>query len=84
MSVNPTSGHQLLAVIQGTWTGEGRGQFPTITSFDYRERLTFTRRDEKTLAYEQQTQSVMTVKPHGSNHIGRVVSSVSLKAVNWK
>ena len=42
--------------LEGTWTGEGRGQFPTVTSFDYRETLTFTRRDEKTLAYEQRTQ----------------------------
>ena len=56
MSVNPTSDHQLFALLQGIWTGEGRGQFPTVTSFDYRETLTFTLRDDKTLAYEQRTQ----------------------------
>ena len=43
-------------LLTGTWTGAGRGEFPTVTSFDYRETLTFTRRDEKTLAYEQRTQ----------------------------
>ena len=43
-------------MIQGTWTGTGRGQFPTVTSLDYRETLNFTRRDEKTIAYEQRTQ----------------------------
>jgi THAP domain-containing protein 4 len=43
-------------MLAGTWAGAGRGQFPTVTSFDYRETLTFTRRDEKTLAYEQRTQ----------------------------
>ena len=48
--------HHLFTLLEGTWAGEGRGQFPTVTSFDYRETLTFTRRDEKTLAYEQRAQ----------------------------
>ncbi len=56
MSNSLTNTSQLFTLLEGTWTGEGRGQFPTITSFDYRETLTFTRRDEKTLAYEQRTQ----------------------------
>ena len=56
MSTNSTSISSLFTVLEGTWTGEGRGQFPTVKSFDYREILTFTRRDEKTLAYEQRTQ----------------------------
>src|SRR5215216_1713297 len=47
---------QLFSLLEGTWTGEGRGEFPSVTSFDYRETLTFTRRDEKTLAYEQRAQ----------------------------
>ena len=47
---------QVLDLLEGTWKGEGRGYFPTVTSFDYRETLVFTRRDEKTLAYEQRTQ----------------------------
>jgi len=48
--------NRLFTHLTGTWTGEGRGGFPTVTSFDYRETLTFTRRDEKTLAYDQRTQ----------------------------
>jgi hypothetical protein len=52
ISTTPT----IFTLLTGTWTGEGRGQFPTVTSFDYRETLTFTHRDEKTLAYEQRTQ----------------------------
>jgi hypothetical protein len=47
---------QILVLLEGTWTGDGRGEFPGVTSFDYRETLTFTRRDEKTLAYEQRAQ----------------------------
>ena len=46
----------LFDILEGTWKGEGRGEFLTVTSFDYREQLTFTCRDEKTLAYEQRTQ----------------------------
>jgi hypothetical protein len=47
-----------LDILQGTWKGVGRGQFPGVTSFGYCETLIFTRRDEKTLAYEQRTQKL--------------------------
>src|SRR5688572_760749 len=50
------SSDQLFPLLEGIWKGEGRGQFPTVNSFDYRETLTYTRRDEKTLAYEQRSQ----------------------------
>jgi len=56
MSENITTIPQVSTLLEGIWKGEGRGQFPTVTSFDYRETLIFTRRDEKTLAYEQRTQ----------------------------
>jgi hypothetical protein len=45
-------------MLNGSWTGEGRGQFPGVTSFNFRETLIFTRRDENTLAYEQRTQKL--------------------------
>lgn len=47
---------QLFALLEGTWTGQGRGAYPTVQSFDYRETLIFTRRDDRSLAYEQRTQ----------------------------
>ena len=56
MNERPATSLQIFDLLSGTWTGEGHGQFPTVTSFDYHERLTFTRRDEKILAYEQRTQ----------------------------
>jgi hypothetical protein len=56
MNNKSTTSVQVFDLLEGTWAGEGRGYFPTVTSFDYRETLIFTRRDEKTLAYEQRTQ----------------------------
>jgi hypothetical protein len=47
---------QIFSRIEGTWRGEGRGEYPGVTSFDYRETLIFTRRDNKSLAYEQRAQ----------------------------
>ena len=55
MSNQSAISSQLFGLLEGAWKGEGRGQFPTVTSFDYRETLTFTPRNEKTLAYEQRT-----------------------------
>jgi len=49
---------QVFDLLEGMWKGEGRGGYPGVTSFDYRETLVFTRRDEKTLAYEQRTQQL--------------------------
>jgi len=56
MNNQSTTSSQVLDLLEGTWRGEGRGYFPGITSFDTRVTLVFTRRDEKTLAYEQRTQ----------------------------
>jgi hypothetical protein len=49
---------QILDRLEGTWKGQGRGYFPGVTSFDTRATLVFTRRDEKTLAYQQQAQKL--------------------------
>ena len=56
MNEKPEISYQFLSRLEGIWKGEGRGHFPGVTSFDYRETLNFTRRDEKTLAYEQRAQ----------------------------
>jgi hypothetical protein len=58
MSTKLAASIQLFDLLEGTWQGEGRGQFPGVTSFAYRETLILTRRDEKTLAYEQRTQKL--------------------------
>ena len=56
MGNESTNTSYFFSLLEGAWTGEGRGGYPTVTPFDYRETLTFTRRDERSLAYEQRTQ----------------------------
>jgi len=79
--------HQLFTLLEGTWRGEGHGGYPTVTFFDYRETLTFTRRDEKSLAYEQRTQKRYDgqsewLVSHWENGFIRVLESGELELIN--
>lgn len=80
-------GSQLLSLLEGTWTGEGHGEYPDITSFEYREALIFTRRDEKTLAYEQRAQKrydggTEYLQSHWENGFISVIENDDLQLVN--
>lgn len=44
-----------LAFLLGTWHGEGRGEYPTIEDFAYREELQFTWPGKPVVAYQQRT-----------------------------
>jgi len=78
---------QPFTLLEGIWEGEGRGGYPTVTSFDYRETLTFTHRDEKSLAYEQRTQKrydgqTEWLVSHWENGFIRELESGELELVN--
>ena len=78
---------RLLTQLEGEWTGKGRGHFPGVTSFAYRETLSFTRRDEKTLAYEQRTQKLYDgqteyLQSHWENGFISILDNGSLQLAN--
>jgi len=79
--------NQLFSLLAGTWTGEGRGEYPTVQSFDYRETLIFTRRDDKSLAYEQRTHKrydgqTEWLVSHWENGFIRMLENGDLELVN--
>ena len=84
--ISPTTLY-LFSLLEGAWTGEGRGEYPTITPFDYRETIVFTRRDNNSLAYEQRTEKRMDgqtewLLSHWENGFIRILENGELELVN--
>lgn len=50
------SDQNILHLLVGEWSGSGRGEFPTIEPFEYRETLRFSSDHRPFVHYEQKTQ----------------------------
>ncbi len=71
-----------LEFLLGTWEGEGRGSYPTIESFRYREEARFWHIGKPFLAYSQRTWSVVDGSPmHSESGYWRPLGDGSLEVV---
>jgi hypothetical protein len=87
MNKNPVTANKVFDQLEGSWEGEGQGGYPTIEPFHYREKLTFTRRNETTLAYDQRTEKRMEgsqgfVASHWENGFISILDNGDLELVN--
>lgn len=76
-----------LGFLVGTWSGAGRGAYPTIEDFAYRETVTYAHVGKPFLVYTQRTQDAVTgaplhaetgyLRPIGAAHVELVLSQPS-------
>jgi len=87
MNDNPATVKDAFDLLEGTWHGEGRGGYPTIDSFDYREKLVFTRKNDSTLTYDQRTEKRVNgsdefIPSHWENGFIKILENGDLELVN--
>ena len=71
-----------LALLIGTWAGEGQGRYPTIEPFSYREEVVFGHAGKPFVAYRQATTNLATGQPaHAESGYLRAVGAGRVELV---
>lgn len=74
-------GIEPLRQLLGTWSGPGRGEYPTIEAFEYVESVTFSHVGKPFLAYTQKTRNPDGLPMHAETGYWRLPSAGLVEVV---
>ena len=78
MDLHPNLTH--LAALLGTWRGQGHGEYPTISSFEYADEWVFSHTGKPFIAFVQRTRSPAGAPMHTEAGYLRATPAVEIVA----